>query len=298
MVIELGEGMCVAADELEGQPSMFGVEPVDMLAIGLVGALQIDGDTADAFTQLSVEKRVDLTALFRTEGIIEAIVETCRDWLSEQLDKYDVAIQNAGEEARHAFDAHRAQSGRPEPTPVLLPKQVRAVTVTANGTKVPTTGGHLYADADGQFPVPQGSSWEADVLATEQARGDFAGWYRNPPSGAASISIPYERHDGWTAVHPDFVIFTRTGDDKLVASIVDPHDPSRGDALPKLKAFASYAAEHGDAYLRIESVVKVGDDYRKLSMKDEAVRIAVLAASGAQGAALALFSSSESKSYS
>ena len=55
MVLELGEGMCVAADELEGQPSMFGVELVDMLAIGLTGALQIDGETADEFIQLSFE---------------------------------------------------------------------------------------------------------------------------------------------------------------------------------------------------------------------------------------------------
>jgi hypothetical protein len=215
------------------------------------------------------------------------------------FEQHDVAIAAAGSEARTRFAEFRAQSGRPERRPITLPAELRAVTAVTRGEetkRVPLTGGHLYVDEHGQFPIPQGSSWEGHVIAIEQARPNFAGWYRNLPGGGASISIPYEKAEGWTAVHPDFVIL-QTAHDGLAASIVDPHDPSRDDAIAKLKALAKYAAEHGDAYLRIESIAKIGGDYRKLSLKETAVREAIEQAGTEQGAAAALFGSAASKPY-
>lgn len=54
-LLELGQGMCVAAGELDSGPSVFGIEATDILAVGLSGALQIDGATADEFIALSFE---------------------------------------------------------------------------------------------------------------------------------------------------------------------------------------------------------------------------------------------------
>ena len=58
------------------------------------------------------------------------------------------------------------------------------------------------------------------------------------------------------------------------------------DTRPKLQALARYAELHGDDYVRIESIVKVGDQLRVLDLHDPVVRIEVMEFDGAQVSAL------------
>jgi Zn-dependent oligopeptidase len=53
-------------------------------------------------------------------------------------------------------------------------------------------------------------------------------------------------------------------------SLVDPHG-----FFGRFRHIASYAATYGDFYARIVSAVKVGDEYRMLDVKDQAIRNAI-----------------------
>ena len=72
----------------------------------------------------------------------------------------------------------------------------------------------------------------------------------------------------------------------LGVSIVDPHGGYLADTRAKLRALALYASAHGDRFVRIESIVKVGEDMRVLDLHDASVRDAVLAFEGAQVSSL------------
>ena len=81
---------------------------------------------------------------------------------------------------------------------------------------------------------------------------------------------------------PDFLFFHGEDDDVRV-SIIDPHGHHLGDALPKLRGLAEFAATHGDAFHRIESVARLADGtLRVLDLTEESVRVAVRNAEDAE----------------
>lgn len=54
---------------------------------------------------------------------------------------------------------------------------------------------------------------------------------------------------------------------------MDPHGDHLADAKNKLKALARYAEDHGEQFVRIESVTQAADgSLRSLDLKDEKVR--------------------------
>ena len=73
-------------------------------------------------------------------------------------------------------------------------------------------------------------------------------------------------------MQPDFIFVSRKSDGELAASIVDPHGVYLGDALDKLVGLADYAEEHGDAFVRIDSLAEIDGEVRLLNMKDANVR--------------------------
>jgi len=57
--------------------------------------------------------------------------------------------------------------------------------------------------------------------------------------------------------------------------ILDPHDPTRADAVPKAKGLAKYAERHGARFGRIQVIAKIGDQLRRLELTDPRVRKAL-----------------------
>jgi hypothetical protein len=135
---------------------------------------------------------------------------------------------------------------------------------------------HLMADEHGDFPLGALNEWERAVVLAEVARSGCLGWYRNPARAAVdSLGIAYRDGDGdWRSMHPDFVFFHEV-QGAARASIVDPHGHHLADAALKLRALASFAAEFGDDFHRIEAVSKIGDEMVVLDMQRAAVRDAV-----------------------
>lgn len=122
------------------------------------------------------------------------------------------------------------------------------------------------------------------MLETEAARPTFVAWYRNPARPTpASLRIAYQDDNaGWGSLQVDFLVVSRRGDGTLGVSIIDPHGDYLADTRPKLQALARYAELYGDHYVRIESIVKVGDQLRVLDLHDPGIRAEAMEFDGAQ----------------
>ena len=120
------------------------------------------------------------------------------------------------------------------------------------------------------------------MLAAEEERTGFIGWYRNPDRAVKeSLAIAYEDDHSWKALRPDFLFFSET-DRGIVVDIVDPHGTHLSDALPKLKGLARFAENYGTEFRRIESVAEAGGKLRVLDIGRPAVREAIAQATDAK----------------
>jgi len=241
--------------------------------------------------------RIRCAALLRVDGIAAKIESTATDWVKERLDQFRVKILNTVGATRDAFTRVQEQTSVPEAVTVQLRQNERAATKDTKGDDLPRFHGHVFADADGTFPVVL-NDWERTVVEAELDRDGFEAWYRNPGTATpASLRITYQNdEDAWASLQPDFIVVSRRSDGTLGASIVDPHGDHLADARAKIRALAAFAEQFGDRFVRIESVAKVEDgSLRVLDLADPVVRAAALAFQG--GKVTGLYQSDHSRPY-
>lgn len=245
-----------------------------------------------------LELRVEIAALLRIPTVIESFEARATEWVREQLHTFKVEIDNTTGARRDGFRRVQEQALTPEAVAVALRDNVSVATVDGEGNPLPIFSGHIYADENGEFPLTSTSSWETDVIRTEISRPSFVAWYRNPSRATpAALRIAYQTDAGtWTSVQPDFVVVSQRDDGSLGASIVDPHGDYFADARNKLVALADFAEDHGDRFVRIESISKTSGGLRSLDLQSEAVRDLVRSFQGAEVASL--YDSPLSTSYS
>lgn len=200
-------------------------------------------------------------------------------WLTEQR----VGIKALSDERQDVYRQIREMSTEPQDLDVAKPTEWLVPTTARQGdttTPLPRYPMHLLAH-DGTFPFDP-NDWEAYVLDREQRRPGFAGWYRNPArSSQDALAISYHHGGRVRMLRPDFVFFSEGNDGTIAASIVDPHGHHLGDALPKLRGLAAYAARHGQHYQRIDAVTKIGGSFRVVDLTEASVRAAVADATDA-----------------
>ena len=74
-------------------------------------------------------------------------------------------------------------------------------------------------------------------------------WYRNQSRNFnASLAIPYMLNNVWENMYPDFIFFQKTGDGRIIRTIVDPHGDWLGDSVAKLKGYVMYLKDHSDMF--------------------------------------------------
>ena len=233
-------------------------------------------------TANKLDIRIEVAALLHVDGVIAEINATANRFVLEQLAKYKVEIKNTTGATRDAYRTVEEQATSPEALTVELRANEKSATKNADGDDLPTFAGHIYADADGRFPVKL-TGWEHQVISTEIGRPSFVAWYRNPQRATPnSLRIAYKDESGkWSSLQSDFLIVSRRDDGTLAASIVDPHSDHLADAKAKLRALADFAEQFRDRFLRIESVVEASDGtLRSLDLHDAKVKKAVRAFEG------------------
>lgn len=203
-----------------------------------------------------------------------------KKWLTE----HRVAIKALSDERQDVYRQLREMSTEPQDLDLAKPAEWLVPTTARHGdteTPLPRYDKHLLAAEDQTFPFDP-NAWEAEVLDREHSRSGLVGWYRNPSrSSQDALAIAYDHGGRVRTLRPDFLFFTESDDGAIAASIVDPHGHHLGDALPKLRGLAAYAAQHGQHYQRIEAVAKIDETFRVLDLTEPAVRSAVTAATDA-----------------
>lgn len=254
---------------------------------------QLREDAKEDYDGALIEARLDISALGLLENI-QILFNSKADSLSNTwMTKYRDKIRKLPDERQEVYRQIAGLSAAPQAIDLVRPKEWIAATAirdqTGQETKIPTYEHHMLCNEQGLFPAEL-NKWEIAVLKAEMQRQGFRCWYRNPDRPSQdSLGIPYREEDQYKMVRPDFVFFVMSGSNVLV-DIVDPHDPGRTDALPKLSGLARYAEIHRNTYRRIEAVAQVDGKLRVLDLTRDDVREAIALASSASslyGGALA-----------
>ncbi|WP_143230264.1 hypothetical protein [Boudabousia marimammalium] len=225
-----------------------------------------------------LEAQITVSALSLVPEIVATIEEEAdgisRKWLTDTR----VERKNLTDEQQAEYDRLEGMFLSPERILLTVPHKAQAETKErdTDGTErdLPTSTTHLLTSDNGTYPLNL-NYWEQRVLAAEEKRPGFVGWYRNPDRAVKeSLAIAYEDNHSWKALRPDFLFFTETANG-VVVDIVDPHGTHLSDALPKLKGLAQFAENYGGEFRRIESVAEPDGKLRVLDMGKAAVREAI-----------------------
>lgn len=223
-----------------------------------------------------------------------AMVKEVRDKVdSEALElttrlfaQHRVSIKELSDVRQQEYEDIRAMATEPQRGALRPPRtRIEGFSFEENGliAAAPQAPLHLMSDAEGMFPLASLNTWERQIIFAELERSNVRAWYRNPSRAAVdSLGIAYRDSatGNWRSMHPDFIFFHEV-DGKIVASILDPHGHHLDDALMKLKALATFAANFGEAFHRIEAFAEVDGQMKVLDMKDLATREDVLVANQA-----------------
>lgn len=128
---------------------------------------------------------------------------------------------------------------------------------------------HLFVHNDTGTVKIKLNGWEQRLLEEEEMHTDFLCWFRNPSRWAknnCALCIPYVMNDVQKGAFPDFLIIRKDPDTGLVVDILEPHDSSRIDNLPKAKGFVKYAKEN-PIVGRVQLIREMADSSGKKRLK-------------------------------
>lgn len=104
---------------------------------------------------------------------------------------------------------------------------------------------HLYVDnTTGSIKLKLGSSWEVQLIEEEENDPNFLCWLRNPARKDWSLAIPYTMNGMRKTMYPDFLVIKSDDNTGIAVDILEPHDSSKTDNLPKAKGLAVFAEEN------------------------------------------------------
>lgn len=236
-----------------------------------------DGDAA----------RLIVAAIAQQPDSAKAVEDASQKLLDLWRKQYAAPLSQIGGTSELDFYAAFAESKKSEEVPVEAPSDT---VVKDSDERWPR---HVLVDAEGLFPLTV-NSWERTVLEAETKRPNTAAWYRNPSSGKQSIAIPYGPDGDQHLLHPDFIVLTKR-DDGIRVDIIDPHDPSRTDTIPKWGALATYAKANADRLGRVLAVIEEKKGSKQLvqlnlaSEKAQTAMIALAKVGGTETELRALF---------
>lgn len=244
-----------------------------------------------------IEARVTVAALGLVPEVKEYLEAEAESLANKWLTKCRVEIKSLSDERQEVYRQIREMSAHPLDVDLAKPSSWMQPTTAreADGSEIQLLRfeRHLLCASDGMFPEDF-NSWEGDVVAAELKRAGTIAWYRNPSRASQdSLGVTYEDGGDVKIVRPDFIFFAELANGSIAADIVDPHGTQFGDSIPKLKGLAKYAATYGETFRRIDAVAKVGESFRVLDLKEEAVRAAVESATSVK----ALYESAVADGY-
>ena len=218
------------------------------------------------------EYKIDVILFCADESNITKLKEYAKDEYHDLIDDYRREITRLDERGQKRFNDIVSDSDIISKHNFRIPEHIN-VSLEQNGQKYRK---HLFVDdkCEATFNL---NGWERKLLEEEMKRDDFVCWLRNPSRKPWSLCMPYEQNGQAHGMYPDFIIIRKDADG-YVLDILEPHDQSRTDNLPKAIGLAKYAAENPE-WGRIQLIHMEGGSLRRIDLAKKAVRDRVRSAS-------------------
>jgi type III restriction enzyme len=210
------------------------------------------------------QAKLELIAIMRQLETVPTLEKFAREQFDEWWKKHRADIKKLSASVRVRFNALIQASGKAAPQDWELPDQI---VEKKEGSELDK---HLFCDADGKFFADL-NTWEAGLLADEMKKNDFVCWLRNMDRRDWAFCVPYEMGSVTKPFFPDFAIVRKTSKG-FVVDILEPHNDSYIDALPKAIGLAKFAEEHGEEFGRFIFARKVGNNWQYADMSDKGTR--------------------------
>jgi type III restriction enzyme len=215
------------------------------------------------------QAKLELFAITRQPETMVAMEKLGREQFDVAWEKHKAAIQKLPAAIRARFQALIQASGKPAEEAWELPDQI---VEKKEGT---AWNSHLYQESAGKFFADLNPTWETPFLKTEMAKKDFVCWLRNLDRRDWSLCIPYEMGGVMKPFYPDFVIVRKTSQG-FVVDILEPHDDTRTDTIPKAIGLAKFADRHGEQFGHLVIARRKGEQWQLADMSDKVTREKVL----------------------
>ena len=223
------------------------------------------------------EVKVEATVLRQDYDSMNHLEAFAGDDFNKIYSKHKRDIAELKEQRRKHYERLRLATSDPQYIDWVLPETID-FRRTAKATQYDK---HIYLEEDGKFRADLGA-WEKDVLEMELKNRKVVGWLRNVDRKPWSLEIPYRDAGTVKPMFPDLLII-RKDSKGFQFDVLEPHDPSLNDNLPKAIGLAEFAEKHWALFGRIQLIrKKKGADginrYFRLEMGDASVRKKVAAA--------------------
>lgn len=268
--VERADDRAIRSD-FEAARKAFGADIAQSYVVYLAGP--DDDELRDAYVRAA--------ALANVKEVREKVDAEALELTQKLFAEHRVDIKGLSDIRQQEYEAINAMATEPQRGSLRSPRtRIEGFSVEDSAGELAAAAVaplHLMSDEQGQFPLTSLNDWERAVVTVEIGRPNARGWYRNPPRATFdSLGITYRGSDGsWRSMHPDFVFFHEVNGE-IVASIVDPHGHHLDDAAIKLQALATFAAEYGEEFHRIEALAEADGEMRVLDMLRSDVRDAAL----------------------
>jgi len=210
------------------------------------------------------QAKLELIAIMRQSETVPALEKFAREQFSAWWNKHKTEIKKLSASVRVRFNALIQSSGKAAAQDWELPEQI---VEKKEGSALDK---HLFCDAAGKFFADL-NTWEAGLLADEMKKNDLVCWLRNMDRRDWAFCVPYEMGGVTKPFFPDFAIVRKIGRG-FVVDILEPHNDSYVDALPKAIGLAKFAEEHGGEFGRFIFARKVGNNWQYADMSDKGTR--------------------------
>ena len=217
------------------------------------------------------EYKIDVILFVVNEANINAIKDYAKDEYHNLIDTYRRQVTRLDERGQKRFNSIVSDADEVSEHNFRLPENIN-VSLEQNGQKYKK---HLFVDekCEATFNL---NGWERKLLEEEMKRDDFVCWLRNPPRKPWALCLPYEQNGQMHGMYPDFIVI-RKDEEGYIVDILEPHDQSRTDNLPKAIGLAKYAAKNPGAG-RIQLIHLEGGLLKRIDLSRKATRDRVLTA--------------------
>lgn len=183
--------------------------------------------------------KLELIAILQQLETVPALEKFAREQFDVWWAKYRKQIQKLPVTIRQRFYALVHASGKAVVQDWELPDQI------VEKKQGEALDKHLFCDEEGKFFADL-NTWEAGLLEGEMKKNDFVCWLRNADRRDYAFCVPYEM-GGIRPFYPDFAVVRKSAKG-FVVDILEPHNDSYVDALPKAIGLAKFAEEHHEEF--------------------------------------------------